>query len=74
MLSPMTLSLSHLVVMGFSISLSGGGGFVTDLGVGFDEIDMGVDNGGDWRGGDRWVARSVDRVLIFYEFWVLILL
>ena len=52
MLSPMTLSLSHLVVMGFSISLSGGGGFVTDLGVGFDEIDMGVDNDGD-----QWVAK-----------------
>ena len=30
-----------------------------EIGVGFDEIGVGVDNGGDW-----WVARLVDWVLI----------
>ena len=27
--------------------------------MGFNEIDVGVDNGGDQRGGDRWVVRLV---------------
>ena len=40
----LSLSLSYLVVVGFSISLSGGGGFVTDMGVG---------RRGFWR---RWVV------------------
>ena len=56
------------VGMGFN---DGGSWVLTmvGIGVGFDEIGVDVDNGGDWRGGDRWVVRlawrrSVDSILI----------
>ena len=49
-----------------------------EIGLGFDEIGVGVttveigmvqiDGWQDWRGGDRWVARLVDWVLILLEF------
>ena len=43
-----------------SVGFDDGGSWVLttmEIGVGFDEIGMGVDNGGDRRGGDWWVAR-----------------